>query len=84
LKLKKKNPKHGLIYDASLITQSVWDQRGKITRSAKCATSIRIDAFGKSLLPTFGIENRAKVLARLQILENRSVTNAKTPPKCTS
>eukprot|EP00898_Chlorokybus_atmophyticus_P002268 jgi/Chlat1/3041/Chrsp208S00235 len=75
LKTKHETPKYGLIYHASLIGQSAPKLKGKISRvlAAKCALSIRVDALGDAPDASVGIENRAKVEARLRQLEGRAL-----------
>ncbi|PSS36873.1 hypothetical protein PHLCEN_2v1301 [Hermanssonia centrifuga] len=77
LKTKHDTPKYGLIYHASLIGQAPPKLKGKMARmvATKAALSIRVDALtdsdGKSepMAPSIGIENRAKLEARLRALE---------------
>ncbi|GBE79194.1 hypothetical protein BKA93DRAFT_728796 [Sparassis latifolia] len=93
LKTKHDTPKYGLIYHASLIGQAPPKLKGKMARmvATKAALSIRVDALtdadGKSepMAPSIGIENRAKLEARLRNLELqgdsagiRSVSNGRT------
>lgn len=72
LKTKSDTPKYGLIYHASLIGQATPKIKGKISRvlAAKTALAIRVDALGDSENASVGIENRAKVEARIRVLEN--------------
>ncbi|KAI0786441.1 hypothetical protein C8Q75DRAFT_799637 [Abortiporus biennis] len=78
LKTKHDTPKYGLIYHASLIGQAPPKLKGKMARmvATKAALSIRVDALtdsdGKSepMAPSIGIENRAKLEARLHALES--------------
>jgi len=80
LKTKHDTPKYGLIYHASLIGQAPPKLKGKMARmvATKAALSIRVDALtdteGKSepTAPSIGIENRAKLEARLRALEQGS------------
>ncbi|KAJ8443790.1 hypothetical protein Cgig2_017271 [Carnegiea gigantea] len=87
LKTKHATPKYGLIYHASLIGQAAPKHKGKISRSlaAKAALAIRYDALGDSPDNTMGLENRAKLEARLRNLEgrelSRSAGSAKGKPK---
>ncbi|XP_059652624.1 probable nucleolar protein 5-2 [Cornus florida] len=87
LKTKHATPKYGLIYHASLIGQAAPKHKGKISRSlaAKTALAIRYDALGDSVDNTMGLENRAKLEARLRQLEgrelSRSAGSAKGKPK---
>ncbi|CAH9086828.1 unnamed protein product [Cuscuta europaea] len=87
LKTKHATPKYGLIYHASLIGQAAPKHKGKISRSlaAKTALAIRYDALGEGQDCTMGLENRAKLEARLRNLEgrdlSRSAGSAKGKPK---
>jgi len=73
LKTKHETPKYGLIYHASLIGQAPPKYKGKIARvlAAKCSLSTRFDALGESADAQIGLENRAKVEARLRQLEGK-------------
>ncbi|KAF3435079.1 hypothetical protein FNV43_RR22166 [Rhamnella rubrinervis] len=75
LKTKHATPKYGLIYHASLIGQASSKLKGKISRSlaAKSALAIRYDALGDNQDNSMGLENRAKVEARLRNLEGREL-----------
>ena len=57
-------PKHGLIYQTSLMGQAATKQKGKFSRSlaAKVALAIRCDVFGDNQDNSMGLKNRAKVL----------------------
>ncbi|KAB1202784.1 putative nucleolar protein 5-2 [Morella rubra] len=87
LKTKHATPKYGLIYHASLIGQAPPKLKGKISRSlaAKTALAIRYDALGDPQDNSMGIENRAKLEARLRNLEGRELGrfagSAKGKPK---
>ncbi|CAO2842073.1 unnamed protein product [Amaranthus hypochondriacus] len=87
LKTKHATPKYGLIYHASLIGQAAPKHKGKISRSlaAKTALAIRYDALGDNPDSTMGLENRAKLEARLRNLEGkelgRSAGSAKGKPQ---
>ncbi|XP_016494209.1 putative nucleolar protein 5-2 [Nicotiana tabacum] len=87
LKTKHATPKYGLIYHASLIGQAAPKHKGKISRSlaAKTALAIRYDALADSQDNTMGLENRAKLEARLRALEGKelgkSAGSAKGKPK---
>eukprot|EP00727_Mastigamoeba_balamuthi_P011318 m51a1_g6809 putative nucleolar protein 5 (483) ;mRNA; f:259321-261182 len=77
LKQKKKTPKYGLIYHASLIGQAPAKNKGQISRvlAAKAALCSRVDALGEAAAdaePTVGIEGRTKVESRLRIIEGRA------------
>ncbi|KAA1466037.1 Nop domain-containing protein [Dentipellis sp. KUC8613] len=77
LKTKHDTPKYGLIYHASLVGQAPPKLKGKMARmvATKTALSVRVDALsdadGKSepAAPSIGVENRAKLEARLRVLE---------------
>ncbi|BAT90959.1 hypothetical protein LR48_Vigan08g175000 [Vigna angularis] len=87
LKTKHATPKYGLIYHASLIGQAAAKFKGKISRSlaAKTALAIRCDALGDGQDNTMGLENRAKLEARLRNLEGKELGrfagSAKGKPK---
>ncbi|XP_030959533.1 probable nucleolar protein 5-1 [Quercus robur] len=87
LKTKHATPKYGLIYHASLIGQAAPKNKGKISRSlaAKTALAVRCDALGDGQDNSMGLENRAKLEARLRKLEGkelgRSAGSAKGKPK---
>ncbi|KAJ4849690.1 Ribosomal RNA processing protein 1 A [Turnera subulata] len=87
LKTKHATPKYGLIYHASLVGQAAPKLKGKISRSlaAKAALAIRCDALGEDQDGSLGLENRAKLEARLRSLEgkelSRSAGSAKGKPK---
>ncbi|KAJ8751062.1 hypothetical protein K2173_016243 [Erythroxylum novogranatense] len=75
LKTKHATPKYGLLYHASLVGQAAPKMKGKISRSlaAKAALAIRCDALGDSQDNSMGLENRAKLEARLRNLEGREL-----------
>ncbi|XP_010546633.1 PREDICTED: probable nucleolar protein 5-2 [Tarenaya hassleriana] len=87
LKTKHNTPKYGLIYHASVVGQAAPKHKGKISRSlaAKTALAVRCDALGDSQDNTMGLENRAKLEARLRNLEGRDLGrlsgSAKGKPK---
>lgn len=87
LKTKHATPKYGLIYHASLIGQAAPKFKGKISRSlaAKSALAIRCDALGDSQDNSMGLDNRAKLEARLRNLEGKELGrfagSAKGKPK---
>ncbi|KAL8113366.1 hypothetical protein AgCh_020621 [Apium graveolens] len=87
LKTKHATPKYGLIYHASIIGQAAPKHKGKISRSlaAKTSLAIRYDALGDGEDNSMGLENRAKLEARLRNLEGRelghSAGSAKGKPK---
>ncbi|RPD62017.1 Nop-domain-containing protein, partial [Lentinus tigrinus ALCF2SS1-7] len=79
LKTKHDTPKYGLIYHASLIGQAPPKLKGKMARmvATKAALSIRVDALSdaddksEAQAPSIGMENRAKLEARLHSLEQQ-------------
>ncbi|EPT03090.1 hypothetical protein FOMPIDRAFT_1159146 [Fomitopsis schrenkii] len=79
LKTKHDTPKYGLIYHASLIGQAPPKLKGKMARmvATKAALSIRVDALSDAdskaepAAPSIGLENRAKLEARLRALEGQ-------------
>ncbi|XP_074570285.1 putative nucleolar protein 5-2 [Curcuma longa] len=75
LKTKHATPKYGLIFHASLVGQAAPKIKGKISRSlaAKTALAIRYDALGDGQDNSMGLENRAKLEARLRVLEGREL-----------
>merc|ERR1739838_585854 len=74
-KTRKDTPKYGLIYHASLVGQTTAKNKGKISRmlAAKASLAIRYDALGEDTNAEMGIENRAKLEARLRHLEERGI-----------
>ncbi|EMD41003.1 hypothetical protein CERSUDRAFT_71225 [Gelatoporia subvermispora B] len=80
LKTKHDTPKYGLIYHASLIGQAPPKLKGKMARmvATKAALSIRVDALtevddkSEATAPSIGLENRAKLEARLRALEGQA------------
>uniref|UniRef100_A0A8C2BJ20 Nucleolar protein 58 n=1 Tax=Cyprinus carpio TaxID=7962 RepID=A0A8C2BJ20_CYPCA len=76
LKTRRDTPKYGLIYHASLVGQTTAKNKGKISRmlAAKSALAIRYDALGEDTNAEMGVENRAKLEARLRYLEEKGVT----------
>jgi len=76
LKTRHDTPKYGLIYHASLVGQAAPKFKGKVSRvlAAKTSLSVRMDALGDTEGVTIGLDNRAKVEARLAALEGGSVT----------
>ncbi|XP_067349408.1 nucleolar protein 58 isoform X2 [Channa argus] len=75
LKTHKDTPKYGLIYHASLVGQTTAKNKGKISRmlAAKAALAIRYDALGEDTNAEMGVENRAKLEARLRQLEEKGI-----------
>lgn len=75
LKTKKDTPKYGLIYHTQLVGQSSTKNKGKMSRmlAAKAALATRVDALGEDGNVDLGAEHRAKLEARLRILEEGNV-----------
>ncbi|XP_015177781.1 PREDICTED: nucleolar protein 58 [Polistes dominula] len=75
LKTKKDTPKYGLIYHSAMIGQCSIAMKGKMSRmlAAKASLAARIDALGETESYDFGIEHKAKLEARLKILEERKL-----------
>ncbi|XP_077997510.1 nucleolar protein 58-like isoform X2 [Glandiceps talaboti] len=73
LKTKKDTPKYGLIYHATLVGQTGAKNKGKMSRmlAAKTALAIRYDALGEDGSAEMGQENRAKLEARLRLMEQQ-------------
>ncbi|OAD59938.1 Nucleolar protein 58 [Eufriesea mexicana] len=71
LKTKKDTPKYGLIYHAQLVGQSSTKNKGKMSRmlAAKASLATRVDALGEDGNFDLGAEHKAKLEARLRILE---------------
>ncbi|XP_053977413.1 nucleolar protein 58 [Hylaeus volcanicus] len=71
LKTKKDTPKYGLIYHAQLVGQASTKNKGKMSRmlAAKASLATRVDALGEDGNFDLGAEHRAKLEARLRILE---------------
>merc|ERR1712050_829348 len=73
LKTKHDTPKYGLIYHAQLVGQTAPKLKGKISRmlAAKTSLAIRVDALGEDVGVELGIAHRAKLEARLRLLEEQ-------------
>ncbi|CAD1471619.1 unnamed protein product, partial [Heterotrigona itama] len=71
LKAKKDTPKYGLIYHAQLIGQTSTKNKGKMSRmlAAKASLATRVDALAEDGNFDLGAEHKAKLEARLRILE---------------
>lgn len=71
LKTKKDTPKYGLIYHAQMIGSASLKNKGKMARSlaAKASLATRLDAFGEDTDYELGVEHKAKLEARLRLLE---------------
>jgi nucleolar protein 58 len=72
LKTKHDTPKYGLIYHAQLVGMSSTQTKGKMSRmlAAKAALATRVDALGDEPTNVLGTEHRAKLEARLKMLED--------------
>lgn len=72
LKTKHDTPKYGLIYHAQLVGMSNAQTKGKMSRmlAAKASLATRVDALGDEPTNALGTEHRAKLEARLKILED--------------
>lgn len=75
LKTKKDTPKYGLIYHSQLVGQSSTKNKGKMSRmlAAKASLATRVDALGEDGSFTLGAEHKAKLEARLRILEEGNI-----------
>lgn len=75
LKTKKDTPKYGLIYHSQLVGQTSTKNKGKISRmlAAKASLATRVDALGEDGSFELGAEHKAKVEARLRLLEENSL-----------
>ncbi|PVD38307.1 hypothetical protein C0Q70_00919 [Pomacea canaliculata] len=71
---KHDTPKYGLIYHASLVGQTTAKNKGKLSRmlAAKAALAIRVDALGEGTDCELGEEHKAKLMMRMQQLEDKS------------
>ncbi|XP_011308274.1 nucleolar protein 58 [Fopius arisanus] len=71
LKTKRDTPKYGLIYHAQLVGQSSTKNKGKMSRmlAAKASLATRVDALGEDATFDLGAEHKAKLEARLRLLE---------------
>ena len=72
LKTKHDTPKYGLLYHASIVGQASNKNKGKISRmlANKSSLSVRVDALGEGEGPSIGLEDRAKLEARLRSIED--------------
>lgn len=72
LKTKHDTPKYGLIYHAQLVGQSNTQMKGKMSRmlAAKASLATRVDALGDEPTNYLGTEHRAKLEAKLKMLED--------------
>ncbi|VDP53552.1 unnamed protein product [Schistosoma mattheei] len=78
LKTRHNTPKYGLLYHATLVTQSDNQFKGKMSRmlAAKASLSARLDALGEEGVDTeMGIRARAYLEKRLRQLEAGTVSS---------
>lgn len=75
LKTKHDTPKYGLIYHAQLVGQSNTQLKGKMSRmlAAKAALATRVDSLGEEPTNALGTEHRARLEARLKMLEDNKL-----------
>lgn len=75
LKTKHDTPKYGLIYHAQLVGQSNTQMKGKMSRmlAAKAALATRVDSLGDEPTNALGTEHRARLEARLRVLEDNKL-----------
>lgn len=75
LKTKKDTPKYGLIYHSQLVGQSSTKNKGKMSRmlAAKASLATRVDALAEDASINLGVEHKAKLEARLRILEEGNI-----------
>merc|ERR1712002_557780 len=71
LKTKHDTPKYGLIYHASMVGQAGAKSKGKISRmlAAKSSLAARYDVLGDDVNTEMGMQNRAKIEAKIRFLE---------------
>ncbi|XP_035248425.1 nucleolar protein 58 [Anguilla anguilla] len=86
LKTRRDTPKYGLIYHASLVGQTTAKNKGKISRmlAAKASLAIRYDALAEDATAEMGVENRAKLEARLRHLEEKGIRRISGTGKATA
>uniref|UniRef100_A0A1B6L2R7 Nucleolar protein 58 n=1 Tax=Graphocephala atropunctata TaxID=36148 RepID=A0A1B6L2R7_9HEMI len=72
LKAKKDTPKYGLIFHSALVGQASAKNKGKMSRmlAAKASLACRVDALGEDTNLDLGAEHKAKLEARLRLLED--------------
>ncbi|KAG8297645.1 Nucleolar protein 58 [Homalodisca vitripennis] len=72
LKSKKDTPKYGLIFHSALVGLASAKNKGKMSRmlAAKAALACRVDALGEDTNLDLGAEHKAKLEARLRLLED--------------
>lgn len=71
IRTKKKTPKYGLIYNASLVGQASAKIKGKVSRTlaSKCSLCVRVDALGENPDGDMGLEQKEYVQKRITYLE---------------
>lgn len=71
IRTKKKTPKYGLIYNASLVGQASAKIKGKVSRTlaSKCSLCVRVDALGENPDGEMGLEQKEYVTKRINYLE---------------
>ncbi len=86
LKTNHDTPKYGLIYHAQLVGGASAKLKGKASRmlAAKSALATRVDALGEGAEQSaeMGVENRAKLEARIRALEGGHTYKVNTSPLC--
>ena len=75
LKTKHDTPKYGLIYHAQIVGQASTKLKGKASRmlAAKASLACRVDALSEEATSDIGMEQRARVEARMRQLEGGHV-----------
>lgn len=72
IRTKKKTPKYGLIYNASLVGQASAKLKGKVSRTlaSKCSLCVRVDALDENPNGEMGLEMKEYVQKRITYLES--------------
>merc|ERR1711936_901639 len=86
LKTKHDTPKYGLIYHASMVGQASAKTKGKISRmlAAKSSLAARYDVLGDDVTTEMGIQNRAKIEAKIRSLEEGGMSRVSGSAKSAS
>merc|ERR1711936_82681 len=86
LKTKHDTPKYGLIYHASMVGQAGAKTKGKISRmlAAKSSLAARYDVLGDDVSTEMGIQNRAKIEAKIRFLEEGGMSRISGSAKSAS
>merc|ERR1712141_230925 len=86
LKTKHDTPKYGLIYHASMVGQASAKTKGKISRmlSAKSSLAARYDVLADDVSTEMGIQNRAKIEAKIRFLEEGGMSKISGSAKSAS